>query len=701
MRIVKFMLLFLLGIVATVAIVASIYISRALNISIDPIIYYNPQLTTQFYDRNGELIANLFSDENRIFVPFNEIPSRLVEALVAIEDTSFFEHKGLNYEAIFRAGYRVAMAGKAVEGASTITQQLVKNLLLTRDKTIDRKLKEAILSLRIEQKLTKEEIIERYFNAIYLGHGYYGIKTASHGYFRKPLKELTLKEMALLAGLPRAPSFYDPTKHFQMSLTRANLVIDRMFTLGWISEEEYKAALIEMPTIYNDTLTKNRAPYAVDAIVHLLSQDYPDLKTGGYEVYTTIDIKMQEAAESALLRGYEITKNRAINYYKSSLARYNKLIAMPSLTQSESEDLAKAVNALKPVVRDIDQNATIDDELLELQLKEVNGALVTINQQNGELLALLGGVDYKSSVYNRAFQSKRQLGSSFKPFIYLAAFDLGYSPASMIADISRTYKFTDEDEDEKIWRPRNYEENFMGLMSARDAVVASRNLTTINLIDSIGIKVLFDKLTTYVDQRLPYDLGVALGSHSISMLDLSHYYTAISNYGTTTKLKVASRVVDRFGFVKEYETQSTEVTKPEQAYLMIDVMRDAVNRGTGRRSKVADIEIAGKTGSTNDYRDAWFVGFTPSTQTIVWFGKDDNSPIAHGATGGVISAPVFSEYYKELLKVRPELKRKFNVPDGVIEIKLANGKKEIFTETSKPPRNQEEQQMHQHEEMLF
>lgn len=700
-RVIKLFLITLLVISISITALVSLYFYRALSISVDPLVFYNPQLTTQFYDRNGELIANLFSEENRIYVPFNKIPSRLVEALVAIEDTSFFEHSGLNYEAIFRASYRVALAGKAVEGASTITQQLVKNLLLTRDKTIDRKLKEAILSLRVEMKLTKEEIIERYLNAIYLGHGYYGIKTAAHGYFRKDLDSLTLKEMALLAGLPRAPSFYDPTKHFKMSLTRANLVIDRMFTLGWISEAEYKEALIEIPTVYDDTLTKNRAPYAIDAIVYQLSSQYPDLKTGGYEVYTTIDMRMQESAESAMQTGYQATKERVENYYKNSLIRYNKLLTADQLTEKEAEDLTKARQALRLVTKEIDDELVIDGALLEARIKELNGALVTIDQQNGDLLALVGGIDYSKSMFNRAFQSKRQLGSSFKPFIYLAAFDLGYSPASVIADISRTYKFTNEDEEETIWRPRNYEENFLGLMSARDAVVNSRNLTTINLIDTIGIRVLFDKLSTYADFKLPYDLGVALGSHSLSMLEFSEYFTVISNYGNRSKLRVVLQVVDRFGVSKEFEPIRVEATKPEQAYLMIDVLKDVVSRGTGRRARVNGIEIAGKTGSTNDYRDAWFAGFTPSTQTIIWFGNDDNTPVADSATGGVISAPVFANYYKELIRVRPELKRKFDKPDGVMEITLSSGKKEIFTDTSKPPRNQEEQNAHNDSEILF
>ncbi|MDR3347286.1 MAG: PBP1A family penicillin-binding protein [Helicobacteraceae bacterium] len=681
--------MFLIALIGFV-ITATIYFVRALSVKTDPLIYFKPQLTTQFYDRHGELIANIFGDEHRLYVDFDDIPSRLIEATVAIEDTSFFEHFGINPEAIMRAFYRVVAAGRAVEGASTITQQLVKIMLLSPEKTLDRKIVEAIISMRVELMLTKEQILERYLNTIPFGHGYYGVRTASNGYFRKELNELTLKEMALLAGLPRAPSFYDPTKHYQMAITRANLVIARMHNLGWISQSEYKDALAEMPQVYDDTLTRNKAPYVIDAIAATLKSSYPDLKTGGYTVKTTIDLTMQQAAEEALIAGYENNLKRLEEHYRAQTERYNKLLLSPAVDEKRLEETIKIEKNQGLFMRRADgennlSRFVIDEEALGVKLSQLNGSLVTIHQKTGDLLVLIGGVDYKKSVFNRAFQAKRQVGSSFKPFIYLAAFDLGYSPASPIADISRTYKYSGGDE-EVIWRPTNFENNYVGIMTARDAVVNSRNLATINLVDTIGISQLFNKLSSYLPKSLPYDMTVALGAHSLSPLEFAEYWTVISNYGERMKPRIVFEVIDRHGVSERYESNGTVVTKPEQAYLMIHVLQEAVQRGTGRRARLNEIDIAGKTGTTNDSRDAWFAGFTPDTETIIWFGNDDDSPMGTIATGGTFSAPIFGAYYKSLLKIRPELKRHFYRPEGITEVTFGN-RKEIFTETSKQPRS--------------
>ncbi|MDR1450878.1 MAG: PBP1A family penicillin-binding protein [Helicobacteraceae bacterium] len=706
----------LVGAIAAI-IVGSIYLARGLSVNIDPLVYYNPQLTTQIFDRNGELIANLFADEHRIYVPFDKIPSRLVEAIVAIEDTSFFEHYGVNPEAIMRAGYKMARAGRAVEGASTITQQLVKNILLTREKTVDRKLIEAILAARIEWALSKEQILERYINAVFFGHGYYGARTASLGYFRKEIEELSLKEIAILAGIPQSPSNYDPTKKFYAALARANIVIERMKALGWISDDEYRAAIMEIPKVYDDTLTKNRAPYATDAIVAALRADYPDIKSGGYMVYSTLDMQMQAAAEAALQRGYQANLGRIESYYRSELRRYNALLKTRSARDvnrtadeaarlnDEIAKVAKDQSALMakitPSVENNYSNWELNETAASAKYAQLNGALVTIEPQTGDVLALVGGVDYQKSVFNRAFQARRQLGSSFKPFIYLAAFDLGYSPASQIADISRTYRYSSGIDEEKIWRPTNYEDNLVGLMTAREAVVRSRNLATINLIDTIGMTQIFDKLLSYLPKPLPYDMTIALGAHSLNLLEFSEYYTIISNYGERVSARAVREVVDRFGESREFEINATAVTKPEQAYLMINVLQDAVRRGTGMRARVADIEIAGKTGTTNDSRDAWFVGITPDTQTIIWFGNDDDSPMGALATGGGFSAPVFADYYSELTKARPERKRRFDRPEGVREMTLSDKRKEIFTDVSKPPREIRENRATINEEILF
>ena len=347
-----------------------LYFYSQIRLESNAIIDYHPELTTKIYDRNGNLLANIFNEQNRLYTRFDELPGRMIEALVAIEDTAFFEHQGINTEAIFRAIVKDIKAMKFVEGASTITQQLVKNLVLTSEKKLDRKIKEVILSLKIENALSKEEILERYFNEVYFGHGYYGVKTAALGYFKKDLADLTIKEIAILVGLPKAPSQYDPTKHLDLALSRANNVIFRMHELGWINKTEYEIAMAEEPFVYDETLTQNVAPYAVDEIVKEAERILPDVRTGGYKIETSLDLKAQEMAKEALVFGY------------NEILKRNK-----------------------------DANAS-----------NVNGAIIVTHPQSGEIIALVGGVDYAKSNFNRASQSRRQTGSSFKPFIYLYFF---------------------------------------------------------------------------------------------------------------------------------------------------------------------------------------------------------------------------------------------------------------------------------------
>ena len=350
---------------------------------------YNPKVSSRIYDVNGDKIANVFEGRHRFYAPFDEVPPKMVEALLAIEDTSFFEHGGINYDAIMRAIIKDIKAMAMVEGASTLTQQLVKNTLLTREKKISRKIKELILSYKIESELSKVEILERYFNEIYLGHNYYGVKTAADGYFHKELKDLTLKEMAILVGLPKAPSYYAPTKNYDISLGRANRVVERLYALNWIDKESYEKALAEKPVVYDETLTQNRAPYVVDEVVRRLSEQFPDFKTGGYKVYTTIDLKMQDAARQAMVYGYEQAKVRLA---------------------AENERVAK--KRPKDYVDYEDQNLT-----------KFNGALISVDPKLGEIRAMIGGVDYKKSSFNRATQAYRQPGSAFKPFLYQVALD--------------------------------------------------------------------------------------------------------------------------------------------------------------------------------------------------------------------------------------------------------------------------------------
>ncbi len=613
-----------------------IYIYMNIRFDIDKVINYKPKLSTQFFDKSGKLVANIFDGEHRLYVKYEDIPAQVIESLIAIEDTQFFEHSGINLDAISRAIIKDIKAGKLVEGASTLTQQLVKTLVLTREKKIMRKIKEVLLSLRLETILSKEEILERYLNQVYFGHGYYGIKTASYGYFKKELYELNAKEIALLVGLPRAPSFYDPTRNLKFALARANQVISRLHNLGWINEQEYTNSLKHIPKVYKETLTQNKAPYVIDYALKILQKDIPDIKSGGYKVDLTIDLKTQDIAREALEYGYERIKIRDSRYK--------------------------------------------DDKTYTQTL---NGALVTLENSTGKILAIVGGVNYKESSFNRAVQSRRQPGSAIKPFLYQVGLNLGYSTASNLIDISRTYNYT-RDNQIKKWQPKNYEEDYEGLIKFREALVHSRNLATINLVTDIGIDVIYKQLHDFGFKNIPYDLSIALGSFSISPLQLSEAYTLFSNNGVQVKPYLVQSITNNNTQEIVFEKEEKYITSPEQTFLTTSILRDVVKRGTGRKARLKNLEVAGKTGTTNKNIDAWFSGYTPTTQTLIWYGNDDNKPMRRSETGGRSAGVPFAYFYKKYLKLHPETTRKFVTPKGV-KTNYIKGKKEFFTETSPMP----------------
>ena len=646
------------------------YYLMAYDYDISSLVDYKPKQTSRIYDKNGEKIANIFDKQHRYYASFSEIPPRIVEALVAIEDTTFFEHSGVNFDAIFRAIIKDIKARKMVEGASTITQQLVKNKLLTREKKLSRKIKELIYSYKLENALTKEQILERYLNEIYFGHGYYGVKTAADGYFHKKLSDLTLKEMAILVGLPKAPSTYAPTKNYDISMGRANRVITRMHTLGWIDDATFEKALAETPVVYDDTLTQNKAPFIVDEVARRFREmGLDDLKTGGYEIYTTIDLKLQDVARQSLKYAYTSALKR-IDKYK----------------EKDEKDLQKAL-----------ANADEEFKVQDVNVSQLNGALVSIDSKSGDILALVGSVDYKKSSYNRATQGRRQPGSAFKPFIYQVAIDLGYSGATKLVDIAQTYEYEKNGKEMK-WQPRNYEKNYKGLITLREALIHSRNLATINLVNDIGLSQLLKELKKFHIKHLPNDLSIALGTMSMSPLELAQYYTSFSNYGIQVKPHLIASIDQGGSTIYEKQDISYYITAPTQAFIMTTILRDVVQRGTGRRARVRGIELAGKTGTTNNNVDAWFAGYSPTIETVVWFGNDDNTPMYHKETGGRVSGPAFAYYFRNVLKLYPQIKRKFDVPEGIIKVDI-NGKKEYFSDISKPPRR--EQEVDPEAELLF
>lgn len=635
-------------VIAIAIIATAFYFYSQIKVDLSKIINYNPKQTTQIYDRNGDLVANIFDEENRLYATYNEIPAQMIEALVAIEDTSFFEHGGINTEAIFRAVVKDIKAMAFVEGASTLTQQLVKNMVLTREKKITRKIKEFIFAFEIESMLTKEEILERYLNEIYLGHGYHGVKTAALGYFKKQLNELSLKEIAMLVGLPKAPSSFDPTKHLDLSLSRANSVISRLYSLGWINKDTYEKSIKEVPTIYDETLTQNKAPYLVEEAIKEASKYVPDVKTGGYKITLTADLKVQQLAKNALIFGY-------------------------------NEILKRDKNA--------DEN-------------QLNGAIVVTNPLNGQILALVGGVNFSKSNFNRATQAQRQPGSSFKPFIYQVALNLGYSPMSKVADIPRVFENKDkENQDETSWKPKNYSGNYEGYITLQDAIKRSRNLATINLTASIGLDVLINQLSKFGFTNLPPNLSIALGSFGIDMLTYSQNYSVFAGMGNIAKSYLIQSITSK-NFSVKIEPQIEEIIPAQQAYLMVDMLKNVVIGGTGRAAKIAGIDIAGKTGTTNNSVDAWFCGFTPELQAIIWYGNDNNTPMRKTEGGGRSAAPVFREFLTNYLKLFPQTKRNFETPKGVYH-KIYNGSDSDYTDISPLPQSSQDTVFNQQKDGLL
>jgi penicillin-binding protein 1A len=613
---------------------AFIYAYEEISLDADKLINYKPETSSIIYDRNGEQLAYVFKDQHRLYANYDEIPGFLVEGLVAMEDTKFFEHNGVNPDAILRAIIKDIQAGAFVEGGSTLTQQLIKNKLLSNEKKLARKIKEAILALKIEHELSKEDIIERYLNEISYGNNYFGVKTAAKGYFHKELNQLTLKEAAILVGLPNAPSYYNPLKHYKRALDRANNVLFRMKSIGWITQDDYLKAVKESPVVHRTTLTQNIAPSIVDEVLRRFKGRLGDIRTGGYEIYTTIDMKQQAIAKEAVDYAY----HKALKKYKE-----------------------------KP------------------ETSTLNAAFVAVESKTGDILAMVGGADYEKSAYNRVTQSKRQPGSAFKPFIYQTALDMGYNPATPLTDLARTFQYYYKGKP-KIWAPKNYERDFKGFIPFREALVHSRNLATINLVADLGVSTIRKRLAFLDVPHIPKDMSIALGNLGLSPLKMAQIFSVFANEGHMIEPRLVSKIISKEGAVI-YETRPKEIenfTTPEQAYLMTDVLKDVVKRGTGRNARVEGIELAGKTGTTNNNIDAWFCGYSPTIETIVWFGRDDNKRIGRGATGGALAAPAFSYYYKKLLEVYPETKRTFDIPEGVFRGEY-DGKPEIFTAQSPLP----------------
>lgn len=722
-------------IVIVLIVLVLLYLSPQIFMLVKKLHYYKVDSSSTVYDNNNRVITYLYKNKHRLYVKYDEIPGRVVESFVAIEDTNFFEHHGINVIAIIRAAFMNLISGKIVQGASTITQQLIKNSVLTNKKTFTRKGKEIIISLIVDQLISKTKIMELYLNEIYFGSGFYGIKSAARGYFDKDLSELTIKEAAMLAGLPRSPNHYSPVRNYEFSLKRGNVVVERLYSLGWIDKEEYREALTEEPKVYNNRVRRYKnAPYAVDYILKKYLKKYPKLYGGGYHIYTTLDLDVQKIETEALKHSYEDTlvkiKDRRSYLFKSFAKRLNlesyfvdgkldttninKFISATlqkyeKQKEKERKDktavLANKISdreerflvKLKKLVNNSENNITSIDDLKDIYIQNevdnFNGAMITLEPSSGAILALNGGVDYVKAPFNRAIVSHRQVGSSIKPFIYLTALDKGYSTVSEITDTARTFKYKGKNNESVTWSPKNSTNNFKGVITLKSALTHSINLATIGLVHSVGLTTVAKNLRRYGFSNVPNELSISLGSFESTVMQMSTIYTIISNNGVKKVPYIVEKITDDKGKIlyQHKDTSKKRYEKARQIFLIKNIMHNVMVKGTGRGANVIGISLAGKTGTTNNGKDTWMVAMSPTVQSIVWFGNDDNTPIYSrgNAYGATIAGPVIRYFFSKLIVKKPNLKREFTMPKGVRKT-IINGKTAYFTDISKPNMSKKE-----------
>jgi penicillin-binding protein 1A len=665
---------------------------------------YNPPLATQILSDNGTPIGYLYK-EKRILVPLSELPPCLIQAFVASEDARFFKHRGLDFVGIVRALWKNIWAGEIIQGGSTITQQVTKSLLLSPEKSLSRKIKEAFLAYRLDQNLSKNEILYIYLNQIYLGHGAYGVEAAAQTYFGKKAHDLTLSESALLAGLPQAPSRYSPILHPQRAKERQRYVLKRMTEEEFISEAESQAAA-QTPVFFANNQNSNLtlAPYFTDLVRKYLYQTWGSefVLKAGLVVRTTLDLSFQRAALEAVLNGTRAIQNRHI-YAKAikhiSPDQIDNYCPKPN--QASLKGNKKGADSTTGVVAQIDpvrqtarvctdrEWATIplptasvfpakgqeDDEgpvlkkeemtppalmvgdvirlrrnpkshsLMILDEDQVEASLLCIEAQTGAVKALVGGKNYTQTEFNRAVQARRQPGSSFKPIIYAAAIEKGLTPTSILMDTPIHYGGASP------WTPQNFDHKFLGPTTLRTGLIQSRNIVSIRILQRIGVSQAIRYAQRMgISSPLYPNLSLALGSSAVSLWEMVTAFNCFPTLGQRLSPFYISHISDRYGRnVYEFHPKTEEVMKPETAYTMTQLLEAVVKEGTGRRLKALGRPVAGKTGTTNDFRDAWFIGFTPSYTAGVWVGIDDLTPLGPGETGAQAASPIMLEFFQKAL----------------------------------------------------
>ncbi len=690
---------------------------------------YRPPVITTVYSDDNRKIGEFFK-EGRIVIPLSQMPDMLKKAFVAAEDSRFYKHQGIDILSIFRAFYKNIEAGTIVQGGSTITQQVTKSFFLTPERSYVRKIKEAILAYRIDKKFSKDEILFLYLNQIYLGHGAYGVEAAAENYFGKSAKDLNLAECAILAGLPQAPSRYSPFKYPERAKQRQIYVLNRMVEDGFITNIQATEAVNKVLDIKpRKNLYIDEVPVYTEYIRRYISTKYGDdaLYNEGLSVYTSVNIEMQKIAREEISQGlYALDKRQG---YRGPLTHLQpeEIESFSQQIQLELEDVhleeGKIVKGVVIEVNDKKNTATVrmgnmlgvigiedmrwarkpnpevayyaakvnsvgdvlkvgDVILVRVKGKipgtdqwrlaleqdpKAQAALLCIESETGDVKAMVGGRDFRESQFNRAVQSRRQPGSAFKPIIYAAALDKGYTPATMIIDSPIVYEDTEND---FTWKPKNYKERFYGPTLFRDALAESRNVVTIKILQDIGIDYAIDYARKLgITSNLNRNLSLALGSSGVSLLELVKAYSVFDNLGYLVEPVFITKILDRDGnVIEEANPTRQKVIEQNTAYVMTSLLEGVVKRGTGWRVTAMNRPVAGKTGTTNNLHDAWFMGYTPRYVTGIWVGFDDESSLGKGETGSRAASPIWLGFMQKLLQDKPV--RVFQVPEGVVFSKI-------------------------------
>lgn len=572
---------------------------------------YKPASVTQIVSSDNQVIAQLYN-ERRYPVSISKIPEDLINALVTVEDRNFFSHTGVNLKAIFRAAFQDIKARKLKQGASTLTQQLAKTLFLSSEKSFVRKIKEALLTLQIERRYTKDEILELYLNQIYLGSGNYGVESACRAYFGRSVSDIDLSQAALIAGLPKAPSVYSPLKNPDLARKRRRVVLKQLLSTGQITQDQFNEADKREVASPPESEPQNQNAYFIDTVKSFLKQQFPlqSIFSKGLKIHTTLDTRLQNIAQTA---------------------------SAEHMSNLEKRMVKQGINPAAPQC-----------------------ALVAIDVKTGAVLGMLGGRDYKRSSYNRTTQARRQPGSAFKPFVYATAIQQGASQADLILDAPLSYP----DGDGGIWQVNNFSKSYLGKITLRKALALSKNTPAVRLMEKLGTdSVIRFARKAGINSFLESNLSLALGTSEMTLLELTAAYIPFANAGVKVTPFFVDKIVDKTGNVIYRETPAKQpVMSRADAAVVADMLKAVVLEGTAKKARDIPKEVAGKTGTTDHYKDALFVGFSPDMALGVWVGNDDSTTLGNYETGARAALPVWIDVMRYQPGENPI--QYFDIPDG-------------------------------------